>query len=142
MPLWIVVEDISGDEPRYDALPWSPYNASIVSACSNIRAQWRIADETKEGAVAAVVERMQPFQANAVNETAWTESKIDHEIQMTIDALQKNNWNQAAAARKLGVHRKTVHRICKLYKIKPPSGEFRPGGRLDCPKKETITEQM
>lgn len=136
MALWIVVEDISGDEPRYDAIPWSPYNASIISAACNIRAQWRVADETKTGAINAIVERMQ-FSTNISNETPWEESKTNHEIQITLDALQKSDWNQSEAARKLGVHRKTVHRICKLYKIKPPEGEWKAGGKL---KKDTLME--
>lgn len=129
MALWIVVEDISGEEPRYDALPWSPYNASIVSAACNVRAQWRIADESKEGAINAVIERMLPFQSHMINDTAWVESKTDHQIQITLDALQKNEWNQSAAARQLGVHRKTVHRICKTHKIKPPTGSWKIGGQ-------------
>ncbi len=111
--LWIVVEDISGSEPRLDAVPFNLETALILLQSCNIRCLWRIAEDTREDAIASVAERLNVEPSPdccTADDLHALERRIEAiKQQMIVSAVEKSGGNIAKAARSIGINRKTIY---------------------------------
>lgn len=112
---WLVIEDISGDAPRLEAIEYNAASAMMLIRCTNVRAIWRINEDSKEHAIEAVTERLESGTGT------WDANVIDIETecrqmrgQMLRDVLEQCNYNIAEAAAMMKINRKTIYRNIPL----------------------------
>lgn len=116
---WLVVEDISGEVPRLEAIEFSVIAAMMLIRCTNVRAIWRISDDSKEHAIEAVMERLEcgangTQDANVID---FEEACVAAHRQILINALEQCNYNISEAAAMINVNRKTIYRYVPIEVI-------------------------
>ena len=98
---WLVIEDISGDAPRLEAMPFDRFAAMLLIRCANVRSIWRVVDDSKELAVQSIEDRL-------MCDSDATRRSIRQDA--ILEGLQRCGWNVSQASVSIGIDRKTIYR--------------------------------
>jgi len=131
--LWIVIEDVSNNEPRYDAMPYDKESMQILSTRLNVRGLWKVCEDTKADAIASVVERLDRSTDATEQEPAHEDNVVNIDLldkkqevtrQIVLAAMKKAGWRPTYAARLAGMSRSTIYRNLKPGEIEAHQRQF------------------